>query len=40
MGEERSVRMVPRVGGVMGELKRVASCNMGERKEWVPLMWR
>jgi hypothetical protein len=38
MGEE-TVKMVPRVSGVMGELKRVES-NMGERKEWMPLMWR
>lgn len=39
MGEE-TVRMVPRVSGVMGELKRVGTANLGERKEWIPLMWR
>ncbi len=40
MGEERTVRLVPRVTGVMGELKRVDSWRVGERKEEVPSAWR
>ncbi len=40
MGEERSVRLVPRVIGVMGELKRVDAWRVGERKEDIPSTWR